>query len=595
MPSHSLWASYEGAPEESDQYYAEVTHGSPPDPDGFDDTADLYVGRLALNTAEELDWNLQRIQEYEAAGAEDDSWRRHVLFVADDAFSGDLNAGATNGYDFRPAELEFRNGSNEYADSLAALPFDSIISDKLYVGHYTMTCPDSCYDSQDFPPMNYLDDCENGLGRDCGFWYDCRGTPPQWVERFSCMRQMTRTAVLPELRNKLDLGTLMWNFEGHANKFFLTHEEIFSDVPPSLGGSRDVQTLSNEGRPFIFLGFACHLAEFDNADEARNEDCLSEKLMNMRPFGQSRPGGAIASFSSSGFEFLQPNIHFNKHLIEAFFHPESTQTVGTLPDSPGPDPAYTWTLGESTTRSRLLYQIQYPYHPFNEDNRQAAQRFVLLGDPALHPDIGEMGMQVTMNGAPLTDGEFIEGDASQQSVELVATITHGRGVGAVRILDSQMGEVPASALQISVGDSTSDGVARSKTVTYQHPVRRDTYQLVIQAANERGALSEFTINLSNQLQIRDVTPYPNPFSQQMVLHYVLTTSADEVRVRLYTVAGRKIFESKSAPTGADVNAFVWDGRDDNGNPVANGTYLLHMKASGPSGDAETRTRVVKIQ
>jgi flagellar hook assembly protein FlgD len=81
----------------------------------------------------------------------------------------------------------------------------------------------------------------------------------------------------------------------------------------------------------------------------------------------------------------------------------------------------------------------------------------------------------------------------------------------------------------------------------------------------------------------------------MVLHYVLTTSADEVRVRLYTVAGRKIFESKSAPTGADVNAFVWDGRDDNGNPVANGTYLLHMKASGPTGDAETRTRVVKIQ
>jgi hypothetical protein len=594
LPSHSLWTSFKGETEESDQYYAEVTHGEPADPDGFDDTPDLYVGRLALNTLEELDWNLERIQQYESPGDEDDRWRRHVLFVADDAFSGDTGANVSNGYDFRHAELAFRDGSDRYADSLAALPFDALIPDKLYVGHYTMTCPDSCYDSSN--GFVYTDDCRNGLGQHCGLWYDCRqDSVSQWVERFTCMRRTTRAALHPDLRRKLDLGTLMWNFQGHANKFFLTHEEIFKDLPGALGGEHDVQTLSNEGMPFILLGFACHLAEFDDADEARYEDSISEKLMNLRPPGLSRPGGAIASFSSSGYEFLGPNIDFNAHLIEAFFHPERTQAIGTLPDSPGPDPALTWTLGESTTRARLLYQDDYPFHPFNEDNRQAAQRFVLLGDPALQPDIGEMGMQVTMNGSPLTDGEFIAPDAVQQSIELEATITHGRGVGAVRILDSQLGEVPVSAMQVVVGDSTSEGVARIKTVTHLHPVRRDTYQLVIQAANERGALSEFTINFSNQLQIRDITPYPNPFSQQMVLHYLLTSSANEVRVRLYTVAGRKIFESRSAPTGADVNAFVWDGRDDNGNPVANGTYLLHLRASGPSGDAEAHTRVVKIQ
>ena len=595
MPSHSLWASYEGAPEETDQYYAEVTRGVPADPDGFDDTPDLYVGRLALNTPEELDWNLQRIEEYESPGAEDDTWRRHVLFVADDAFSGDLNANATNGYDFRLGELEFRNGSNDYADSVSALPFDAVIADRLYLGHYTMTCPDSCYDSKNCPPVcpptQYTDDCENGLGRDCGFWYECRMTIPQWVERFTCLRQLTRAAVLPELRKKLNLGTLMWNFQGHANKYFLTHEEIFRDDP--LGGARDAQTLENEGMPFIFLGFACHLAEFDNADEARLEDSISEKLMNVRPFGQSRPAGAIGAFSSSGFEFLGPNIGFNEHLIEAFFHPERTGDLGTLPDSPGPDPAYTWTLGESTTRARILYQNDYPF-TFDEDNRQAAQRFILLGDPALQPDIGEMSVQVTMNGATVTDGEFIEATGAQESVEFVATISHGRGVGAVRIFDSQLGEVPASALQIGVADSTTDGVARRKTVTYTHALRKDTYQLTIQAANERGAISDFTINLSNQLKILDVTPYPNPFSNELVLHYVLTTAADEVRVRLYTVAGRKIFESKSAPTSADVNAFVWDGKDDGGNSVANGTYLLHLKASGPGGDAETHTRVVKM-
>ena len=63
VPSHSLYAPYEGAPEESDQYYAEVTRGgagSPGDP--FDDLADIYVGRLAVGTTEEFAWNLNRIR-----------------------------------------------------------------------------------------------------------------------------------------------------------------------------------------------------------------------------------------------------------------------------------------------------------------------------------------------------------------------------------------------------------------------------------------------------------------------------------------------------------------------------------------------------
>jgi len=589
MPSHSLWASYEGAPEETDQYFAEVTHGTPPDSDGFDDVPDLYVGRLAVNTSEELEWNLERIREYESAGAEDDSWRRHVLFVADDAFSGDLDANATNGYDFRLGELEFRNGSDAYADSLAALPFDAIITDKVYVGHFTMTCPDSCYDS--IEGNLYTDDCENGLGRDCGLWYDCRGTPSEWRARFPCLRDLTRAAVLPELRRKLNSGTLIWNFQGHGNKGLLTHEEIFHD---DARGTHDVPSLTNDGMPFIFLGFACHLAEFDNSDERVEGDSISEKLMNVRSFDQSRPGGAIGAFSSSGFEFLGPNIDFNEYVIEAFFHPERLQDVATLPDSPGPDPAYTWTLGESTTRARLRYLNDHP-SGFDEDNRQAAQRFVLLGDPATQPDIGELGMQVTINGATAADEEFIDAAGSDAPLEIVATISHGRGVGTVRVLDSQLGEVPSTALQIAIADSTVDGVARQKTLTYTHPLRRDTYQLVIQATNDRGAVTNFTINVSSELKILDVTPYPNPFANQLTLHYVLTTSADEVRVRLYTVSGRKIFESKTAPTGADVNAFIWDGRDDGGNPVANGTYLLHMKATGPGGEAESRTRVVKIR
>lgn len=583
VPSHSLYASYDGAPEETDQYFAELTLGAPADPDGFDDVPDLYVGRLAVNTPEELAWNVQRIREYEDPASDDHAWRRRVVLVSDDAFSGDLGGGfGQDGYRFQGNEITFREASDDYADSLAALPFDDMVVDKLYVGSFTMPCPDSCYDNND-------DRCDIGLGRDCGIFYACRDST-DWVAEYTCMRQAARAAVLPELRDKLSAGALIWNFEGHGNRFFLTHEEIFRDDP--IGGAADVSTLTNAGQPFLFLGFACHLAEFDNADERIREDSIAEKLLNERPLGLDRPGGAIGSFASSGFEFLGPNLDFNADVFEAFFHPERAMQTGTLPDVPGEGAVYAWTLGEATTRARLLYLNRFAIGA--ADSRQAAQRFVLLGDPAVTPDVGGPQIRVTVNGASVASGEFLDA-ASGGLATIVATVENGRGIGVLRVVDSVRGEIPVTEAQVAVNDSTTDGVARSKTLTYAHTLRADSYDLVVEASNERAAVSRFVLSVRSDLSVLDVTPYPNPFGEELALYYRLTKRADEVRVRVFTVAGRKVYESEDAPSGADVNVFNWDGRDSGGNVVANGTYLVHLRASGPEGDSEATSRIVKIR
>jgi hypothetical protein len=261
IPSHGLWASYEGAYDVSDQYLCEVTRGTPADADGFDDVADFHVGRLPVGNTEELDWNLQRIREYEAQG-QNQLWRRRVMLHADDAISGDLGGGFGTPYGFRSIEVLFRNHSKAYAESLRSNHSNQVVPVPLYVSDWTSPCPDSCYFSNDY-------ECEQDLGIDCGFWYDCRDGA-NWIEVYTCMKTSAAPALLAATREWVDRGVLLWNYQGHANRFWMAHEEVFRD--DEIGSRHDILTLANERRPFIFLGWACHLGEYDTAEDVREDD-----------------------------------------------------------------------------------------------------------------------------------------------------------------------------------------------------------------------------------------------------------------------------------------------------------------------------------
>ncbi len=582
VPSHSLYATYEGAPEETDQYYAEVTRGgsgSPGDP--FDDLSDLYVGRLAVGDAEELAWNLDRIRSFESQESEQ-SWKRRVLLLADDCFSGDLGGTSGSGYEWNClSERSFQGVSEEIAELLESYPYEEFLVDRLYLSEWTHPCPDSCYEQENPDSV----DCEAGTGWDCGFWYDCYD--PNWANVYQCMRTVVREGFYPVLRSKLQRGGLIWNYQGHANKFFLAHEEMFKDY--YFGDARDVNGMTNQGRPFIFLGFACHLAEFDCYDEDSREDCLSEKMMNRHTLGVNRPAGAIAAFASSGFEFLGPNLTFNRHVIRCFFLPDST-TSG-IPNAPVEGSVYTWTLGETITRARLLYQSNFS--PGNQ--RQAAQRFVLLGDPGLRPDTGPPEMTVTVNGQQVSDGEYLDlPEAPGAFLEIVANVGYGRGIQSFRILDDG-NEVASTEYTVAVTDTSVDGVQRAIEARYDHTVRGQDYDLVLEAVGWNGAENDFILRVRTTMEVIELTAYPTPFDENVAIYYRLATRGQSVRVRVYSIAGRKVWEQGSAPGAPDVNALWWDGRDARGRLVANGTYLVHVLAVGRSGSAEATTTAVKLR
>jgi hypothetical protein len=96
----------------------------------------------------------------------------------------------------------------------------------------------------------------------------------------------------------------------------------------------------------------------------------------------------------------------------------------------------------------------------------------------------------------------------------------------------------------------------------------------------------FTVVVPGGMAIRSPGLYPNPFApaegQATVIAFDLPEPSD-VQIRLYTVNGRLIreeFTGLSSPVGAGPSQIYWDGRDAEGDLVANGVYLCSISARG---------------
>ncbi len=72
--------------------------------------------------------------------------------------------------------------------------------------------------------------------------------------------------------------------------------------------------------------------------------------------------------------------------------------------------------------------------------------------------------------------------------------------------------------------------------------------------------------------------YPNPFRTRTHFTFVINHAAADVEIRIYTISGRLIKKLEApAPSTFGYNAVEWDGRDEDGNRVANGVYLYKLR------------------
>ncbi|KAF0152113.1 MAG: Uncharacterized protein FD143_1330 [Ignavibacteria bacterium] len=97
-----------------------------------------------------------------------------------------------------------------------------------------------------------------------------------------------------------------------------------------------------------------------------------------------------------------------------------------------------------------------------------------------------------------------------------------------------------------------------------------------QIIDSTGIVRKFTVK--NQLHLLNAYNYPNPFKGETYFTFKITQLPDELKILIYTIAGRKIKEIKlsSSDLRYDFNRIYWDGRDNDGDILGNGVYIYKI-------------------
>jgi hypothetical protein len=203
------------------------------------------------------------------------------------------------------------------------------------------------------------------------------------------------------------------------------------------------------------------------------------------------------------------------------------------------------------------------------------------------PDTLRPRFQVSVDGRTIVSGDYV-----RPQPEIRVDIADD---GEVPIASPSSVDLRLNGRRVSLSSTTPDSSFESQwaqktaTAILRPQLTRGTHQISVQVTDGSGnpadtAAFVLSFRVETTSDIRDIAPYPNPFPSATNLTFNLTGQIlpEEGSVRVYTVAGRLIRE---IPIGAGevrsgFNAIAWDGRDGDGDEVANGVYLavLRLKA-----------------
>lgn len=189
-----------------------------------------------------------------------------------------------------------------------------------------------------------------------------------------------------------------------------------------------------------------------------------------------------------------------------------------------------------------------------------------------------------------TSGSFVRPNSSLILRINDQTGINTTGLGLGHKMEAVLNDDEAAAIDLSnyfTGDLDSGG--KSGEVVYQfNNLSNGSYKLNVSAwdvfNNNTTETSFFTVSGSTDPEIAEVYNYPNPFSTGT--HFTLQhnyPSAVDVKVKVYTIAGRLIYEREELSLTDKFVKIPWDGRDMNGDPVSNGTYLYKIVVKSPVG------------
>ncbi len=211
----------------------------------------------------------------------------------------------------------------------------------------------------------------------------------------------------------------------------------------------------------------------------------------------------------------------------------------------------------------------------------------------------------------LNDDSFVRGSIVNQSPVLVVRVsdevginTAASGIGQELVATTRNPDGTQSTYVLNEYFETELNDYRSGEARYSlEQLPEGDYSVQVRAwdiFNNPGEQStDFTVTNSGDLVIRNVYNYPNPMHSKtrFIIEHNQPNTPISFNLRVFTLTGRPVYhvnEPEMISTGSFIT-YDWDGRDRDGDKLATGTYLYHIriKADTPEG-RKTVERIEKL-
>lgn len=225
-----------------------------------------------------------------------------------------------------------------------------------------------------------------------------------------------------------------------------------------------------------------------------------------------------------------------------------------------------------------------------EEGIDAAGYFdtVVIGGFSEDAPEDEQGPQIELF---MNDRQFVRGGITGSDPFLLAVLRDSSGINTVgngighdlkAVLDNRSDQ-PLVLNEFYEADLNS---YQSGEVRYQlFDLEEGSHTLNLQAFdiynNPSQASTEFIVAQDEELVLRQVLNYPNPFTThtEFQFEHNRADQALEVQVQIFTVDG-KLVKTINAPiqsTGNRVTGIAWNGLDDYGDKIGKGVYVYRVK------------------
>ncbi|MBX2975913.1 MAG: T9SS type A sorting domain-containing protein [Ignavibacteriaceae bacterium] len=213
-----------------------------------------------------------------------------------------------------------------------------------------------------------------------------------------------------------------------------------------------------------------------------------------------------------------------------------------------------------------------------KDNNSYQLNFRIKADTVT--SITQSAVALLVNSKEIFDGDFVPANPNLQVEMKYPTWFEIEDTSSIQFFLNET--------RLNYGDFNSvqfDTVNRTLSYSFNKSLADGEYTFKIFAKDVSGLITntpafERNFVVYNDLKIAQVYNYPNPFTETTNFTFKLTQVPDEVVIKVYTIAGRLIREIKknSSELNADFNFIQWDGRDQDGDKIANGVYLYKVIA-----------------